>query len=118
MADYLYQQYIDDVLSGRQVVGKWVRLAVERHVSDLETGEDRGLSFSEKAARHVIDFFGFLRHSKGEWAGQPLVLQPWQAFIIGSLFGMAVARFSVDKARESIRQGSMRAIREPAAGPP
>jgi hypothetical protein len=34
-----------------------------------------------------IDFFGHLRHSTGEWANRPFDLQPWQAFVIGSLFG-------------------------------
>jgi len=28
-----------------------------------------------------------LRHSKGEWAGQKFVLEPWQHFIIWNLFG-------------------------------
>lgn len=84
---YLYQQYIDDVLSGRQVVCKWVKLAVERHVRDLEQGAARGLRFDQAAARHVIDFFGFLRHSKGEWAGQVVTLEPWQQFALASAFG-------------------------------
>lgn len=86
-SEYLYQQYIDDVLSGRQVVCKWVKLAVQRHVRDLETGAARGLRFNEKAARHVIDFFGFLRHSKGEWAGQVVTLEPWQQFALAVAFG-------------------------------
>lgn len=86
-SNYLYEQYIDDVLSGRQVVCKWVRLAVERHQRDLATGEESGLWFDERAARHVIDFFGFLRHSKGEWAGQVVSLEPWQQFMLGCLFG-------------------------------
>lgn len=29
----------------------------------------------------------FLRHSKGEWAGSPVLLEPWQAFYLGTLFG-------------------------------
>lgn len=87
MAEYTYQQYIDDVLSGRQLVSKWVRLAVERHVRDLETGEARGLRFDHGAARHVIDFFGFLRHSKGEWAGSVVKLEPWQQFGLAMAFG-------------------------------
>lgn len=86
-SEYLYQQYIDDVLSGRQVACKWVRLAVERHVRDLETGPGRGLRFDHGAARHVIDFFGFLRHSKGEWAGRMVTLEPWQQFALASAFG-------------------------------
>ena len=45
---------------------------------------------SDSTARprsHAIDFFGFLRHSKGEWAGQTFALAPWQAFVVGCLFG-------------------------------
>ncbi len=30
----------------------------------------RAPASTSQAARHAIDFFGFLRHSKGEWAGQ------------------------------------------------
>ncbi|MBX3014844.1 MAG: terminase large subunit [Caldilineaceae bacterium] len=87
MAEYRYQQYIDDVQSGQQVVCKWARLAVQRHLRDLETGHDRGLWFDPAAAAHIIDFFSFLRHSKGEWAGRPVILEPWQQFLLGCLFG-------------------------------
>src|SRR5690606_8664730 len=40
-----------------------------------------------EAARHAIDFFRYLRHSKGEWAGAVIELEPWQMFRIGSVFG-------------------------------
>lgn len=87
MAEYAYNQYIDDVLTGRQVACKWVRLACERHQRDLANGQDRGLKFDDAAARHAIDFFRFLRHSKGEWAGQTVELEPWQQFVIALVFG-------------------------------
>src|SRR5262249_39075125 len=74
-------------MSGRIVVGKRVHQAVERHVRDLETGKDRGLHFDPKAARRVLEFFDYLHHSKGEWAGQSFVLSAWQAFILWTLFG-------------------------------
>lgn len=80
-------QYIDDVLSGRQVACKWVRLACERHLRDMETGHERGLHFDESAAKAVIAFFSLLKHSKGEWAGQPISLAPWQQFHLWVLFG-------------------------------
>lgn len=48
---------------------------------------ERGLIFDEDAAQHVIDFFGFLKHSKGEWAGQVVELEPWQQFYLWVLFG-------------------------------
>ena len=78
---------IQDVLSGKQVACKWVRLAVERNVRDLESGAERGLRFDEAAARQAIAFFGLLKHSKGEWAGQIIHLEPWQQFILWVLFG-------------------------------
>lgn len=81
------EQYIDDVLIGRQVACKWVRLAVERHVRDLETGHQRGLVFDEAAAKKAIAFFALLKHSKGEWAGKPITLEPWQQFHLWVLFG-------------------------------
>lgn len=80
-------QYIDDVLSGEQVACKWVRLAVERHVDDLANGHKRGLYFDEQAAKKPIAFFSLLKHSKGEWAGQPVELAPWQQFHLWCLFG-------------------------------
>lgn len=82
--------YIRGVLAGEVVVGRLVRLAVERHRRDLGDGHLRGLVFSEAKGARAIRFFGFLRHSKGEWGrggGQPFALSPWQAFILWCLFG-------------------------------
>lgn len=75
------------VLDGTVTACKWLRLAVARHVRDLEAGHGRGLRFDRDAAQHAIDFFGFLKHSKGEWAGQTVRLEPWQQFYLWVLFG-------------------------------
>jgi phage terminase large subunit-like protein len=79
--------YCHGVLDGTIPAGALIRQAVERHLRDLETGKERGLWFDRNAAQFAIDFFGFLKHSKGEWAGQPFELAPWQQFIIWNLFG-------------------------------
>lgn len=77
------EQYVADVLAGKIVVGKLVRLAVERHVRDLERSkdEDYPYRFDPEAGNRAIRFFGILKHSKGEWAGQSFQLSGWQAFI-------------------------------------
>ena len=80
-------RYVEDVLSGRRRECRWVRLACERHLRDLDTGKARGLRFDERAAKLALAFFGVLRHSKGEWAGQPVALEPWQQFHLWNLFG-------------------------------
>ena len=79
--------YARAVADGKILANRLVRLACERHLVDLASGAARGLSFEPQAAQHAIAFFGFLRHSKGEWAGQTFALAPWQAFVVGSLFG-------------------------------
>jgi len=83
-------KYASDILTGNIVAGKLLILAAKRFISDLKYGGQRGITFSKDAAQHVVDFFGMLRHSKGEWGrggGQPFILEPWQTFILANLFG-------------------------------
>jgi phage terminase large subunit-like protein len=87
-------QYALDVTAGRIVAGVLVHKACERHLRDLADGAKRGLHFDVPAAMKAIGFFPLLRHYKGEWGpqpgkplGDPIVLAPWQQFIVGSAFG-------------------------------
>ena len=67
---------------------KWVQLARRRNLRDLEDAGERGLHFDSAAADQAVQFFALLRHSKGEWAGHPFKLEPWQEQdIIRPLFG-------------------------------
>lgn len=86
LADYT-TAYAVSVLRGKIVTGRLVRLACERHINDLRHGAERGLRFDVEAANRAITFFRYLRLFEGEFEGQPFILQPWQAFIVGSLFG-------------------------------
>lgn len=80
-------QYGRDVLTGTIKTGRLTRLAVERHDSDLKEASDRGLFFCEDSASKTLKLFDYLKHSKGEWSGQQIVLAPWQAWIIACVFG-------------------------------
>lgn len=82
--------YAEAAIRGEIVVGRLVRLACERHLRDLETGHERGLYFDEDAAQFAIDFFGHLTLS-GSGGDKPFILEPWEAFIVGSLFGWKLA---------------------------
>lgn len=78
------KQYALDVVEGRETAGRYVRLACERHLRDLKDGEARGLWWDLPAALRVINYFkDVLRLPSGE----PFLLRPAQAFIVGSLFG-------------------------------
>ena len=82
-------RYIKDVLSGKQVVGKLVKKAVERHVQDLKDAEKKGLYFDEAEAGAWINFSSLCYPWKGEVAkeNKPFELEDWQCFLIAVLFG-------------------------------
>jgi len=82
-----HNDYAQRVLSGEILASKFVRQAAERFLGDLEDGHKRGIFYDSEAAQHITDFFGLLKHSKGEWAGSVLALEPWQKFITENLFG-------------------------------
>jgi phage terminase large subunit-like protein len=75
------------IQDGSVPAGKLIQAAVARQARDLESAGERGLHFDRQAAQHATQFFGFLKHSKGEWAGQPFELLPWQEFLLWTLFG-------------------------------
>lgn len=79
--------YIEGVLNGTIVAGELTRLAVKRHLLDMQHGKKRGLYFDQAKAERAIEFFSYLKHSKGEWAGQLVKLEPWQQFIKWVVFG-------------------------------
>lgn len=75
-------------MRGEIVVGKYVLAAVERHYRDLRDGHKRGLVFSADHAWHVIRFIErYFVHIKGDLAGHPILLDPWQKFWTAVLYG-------------------------------
>ena len=82
------EAYARAVVGNELVTGRLVQLACERHLRDLVDGPARGLRWDPSTAQRAIDFFpAVLRHSKGKWAKQPIVLLDWEEFCVGSVFG-------------------------------
>ncbi|MCP1487979.1 phage terminase large subunit-like protein [Pseudomonas fluorescens] len=76
------------VLAGDIVAGPHVRNACKRHFRDLEHGSSRGLIWDLASANRAIGFFeDVLCLNGGDYEGMPFLLAPWQAFVVGSLFG-------------------------------
>src|SRR5215510_3362369 len=78
-------RYIDDVLSGRIVAGKWVRLACQRQRRDLDR-DGIDLKWSPRRANDVCDFIEKLPHIDGRWKTPTIKLEPVQVFILTTLF--------------------------------
>lgn len=76
------------VAAGSIIAGPHVRDACKRHLRDLVDGPARGLTWDLESAQRAIGFFeDVLCLNGGDYEGKAFDVQPWQAFIIGSLFG-------------------------------
>lgn len=85
------EQYVSDILNGRIVSCNLVKKACLRYLQDKKNTKKKGLYFCKKSAQKAIDFFHiFLKHSKGKWAGEPFILEPWQQFIVWNIFGWKI----------------------------
>jgi phage terminase large subunit-like protein len=82
-------QYATDVLNGNIIVGKWVKLACQRHFNDRERQGTDGFPFifDLKRVNKIINFAESLMLVEGDDGNKNLSLYPFQAFILGSLFG-------------------------------
>ena len=85
----LANQYIEDVLKGRVDACKWVKLACKRHKKDLKTSSKRDYpyKFDIQKAEKPCKFIELLKHVKGPKAGENIVLEPWECFILCCIFG-------------------------------
>ncbi|CCW08638.1 terminase large subunit [Bacillus sp. GeD10] len=81
-------QYALDVLEGREIAGKYVKLACQRHLDDLEKSKLAPFVyyFDEEKADRLLEYAETLTIGEGEEA-EPLILAEFQAFIFGSLHG-------------------------------
>lgn len=82
-----YYKYAQDIISGKVVSGRFMKLAAERFFAFME--DDR-YEFREEKTDEVIEFFSILRHFTGRHAGKPFLLQPWQQFVIASIYGFYI----------------------------
>ena len=84
-----HEKYISEVISGKEVACEYVKLAVQRHLSDLKRQgkKDFPYYFSEDEAKKALYFAASCRHTKGKLGGKPFNLQPNQIFLLAVLFG-------------------------------
>ena len=85
---HVIDSYAQAVARGTVPAGTYHRRACERHLRDRAREGTRAFPYRCEIAR-AERFFRFaqaLRHYKGEWAGQFIVLEPHQKFRLGSLF--------------------------------
>lgn len=84
---------------------KWVKLACERHLSDLKRSKNKDFpyKFEPRLAEKKIAFVELLPHTKGEWAMRrmTITLEAWQKFGIACTFGWVRKKDGFRRFRES-----------------
>lgn len=82
-------QYSRDCLEDRIASGKKHKQACLRFLRDIERigADEFPYIWSEEKAEKIIKWFSYLRHSKGELAGHPIILTAWQKFFLCQLYG-------------------------------
>lgn len=86
-------RYAKDVVAGKIPAGRFVKAACKRQIEDLKRWKAKGAAYRFDTARanKVCRFIELLPHIKGPKAGEPIVLEPWQVFILTTVFGWVKA---------------------------
>lgn len=101
MKNYV-EQYLDAIQAGKCIVSKRCRRQYKKLVKDIKEPSG-GYVFDQKRAEKPIAFIErFCKHSKGEWAGQPLRLELFQKAFISALFGFVDKKTGYRKYRETL----------------
>lgn len=85
------EDYARQVVAGKIIACKWIKLACQRHLDDLERSkqDDFPYYFDPAKAEKVAKFLQLLPHTKGKWAGkrERIKLEGWQLFGVCIPFG-------------------------------
>lgn len=93
------QRYAQAVVAGDIPACQWVRRACQRQLDDLARFKGRSSPYrfnplltdamgrKYRPADNLCAFVELLPHIKGPLAGTPITLEPWQVFILTTIFG-------------------------------
>lgn len=97
-------QYARDVVRGKIIACNFVIQACQRHIDDMTAMKDRAFPyrFNKYSAEKAAKFIQLLPHTKGEWAFKRMLitLEPWQRFIVCSVFGWVHKKTGLRRFRE------------------
>lgn len=98
-------QYCRDILDGRIPACKKVKQACQRHLDDLVRARSGEFEYKFDASRggKVCAFLERFEHVKGKWAlrRERIHLEPWELFIVCSLFGWVHKQTGFRRFREA-----------------
>ena len=101
-------EYAEGCASGEIMSCKKHRWACQRFLNDRKRAENNPekypYTWNEQAAQNIVDWFSMLYHSKGDLAGEPILLTPWQKFRLCQLYGWVRKDTGLRRFRKSYTQ--------------
>ena len=94
-------------VSGKIISCKKHRWSCQRFLNDRKRAENDPkypYTWNEQAAQNIVDWFSMLYHSKGDLAGEPIQLTPWQKFRLCQLYGWVREDTGLRRFRKSYTQ--------------
>jgi phage terminase large subunit-like protein len=80
-------EYAEHVVSGEIDVCKLVKQACQRQLGDLGRAAEGPWVFDVERGNKICRFIEKLPHIKGRWRSRYIELEPWQCFLLTTLFG-------------------------------
>lgn len=100
-------EYAESCVSGEIMSCKKHRWSCQRFLNDRKRAEsdpEYPYTWNEQAAQNIVDWFSMLYHSKGDLAGEPILLTPWQKFRLCQLYGWVRKDTGLRRFRKSYTQ--------------
>lgn len=94
-------EYFEKIKAGEYVVSNRVYKQYEKMVNDIYNS-DKYIFDEERALRPIKFIETFCKHSKGEWAGKPVILELFQKAYISALFGFIDKETNLRRYKESM----------------
>lgn len=85
-----WERYAYDVTHNKILANRWIKLSV-RHWNEIMANQrkkDYPWYFDEMEVKKLLKFASLLQHFEGEYAGKPILLEDWQAYILAHLYGV------------------------------
>lgn len=110
------EEYYNKISSGEIIACKKIKAVYKKLVNDLKKPkkvsflnkitdeiEEHTYIFDEKKANRPIQFIKkYCKHSKGKWAGKPVILELWQKAHIQALYGFVDKETGLRKYRKFV----------------
>ena len=100
-------EYAQGCVSGAIISCKKHRWSCQRFLNDrkkAESDSEYPYIWNEQAAQNIVDWFSMLYHSKGDLAGEPILLTSWQKFRLCQLYGWVRKDTGLRRFRKSYTQ--------------